>query len=62
VNETALDQVARLASEIASIRRAVLDLSKNKQLEPEVRCSLVRAASSLAQADAEVSEYLGGRS
>jgi hypothetical protein len=55
---TALDEVARLWSELAAIRRDMLTLAKNRQLEPEVRIALTRAATSLAQADAEIGEVL----
>jgi len=54
----AMNEVARLASEIAAIRRDLVLLSKNKQLGPEVRGALIRAQTSLAQADAEMSEVL----
>lgn len=56
--ETALNEVARIVSELSALRRDMILLSKNRQLEPEVRCALVRAATAVAQADAEISENL----
>jgi hypothetical protein len=58
IEVTALDEVTRLWSELSAIRRDMLTLSKNKQLEPEIRIALTRAATSLAQADAEIGEVL----
>ena len=53
-----MDLVARLASEVSALRREAVALSKNKQLEPQVRAALTRAQTSLAQAEAEITEVL----